>query len=89
MAATPRLRDEDREKFEQLQAAFRHDQIALVSSRRISDRKPVALLAAVWKDAEGMFNMLPLAELIQGDPFDQYEEPTLGHPKDWEPKGRS
>ena len=89
MASTPRLRDEDRQKFEQLQAAFRNDQIALVSSRRISDRKPVALLVAIWREADGMFHMLPLAELIQGNPFDQYEEPSTGHPKDWEPKGRS
>lgn len=58
------------------QAAFAGD-LALVSAIRKSDQQPVALVCAMQRNADDTISPVPFAEMIPGNPFELYEDPTV------------
>jgi hypothetical protein len=61
--------------FETLKKAHDDGNLALVSSIRKADQKPVALVCAMSRDG-GSVSIIPLAVMIEGDPFRLFENPT-------------
>lgn len=87
------LREGDKHNFQTLLRAAANGDLALVESRRISNGEYVALLAAVFQEQPGgEVTIVPLGEMVGGDPYELYEDPTKYErvsPKDWSPrKGR-
>ena len=74
-ATPPQLTDGYKANFETLQKAAINDDLALVSAIRKSDQQPVALLCAVNFDGEE-YELVPIAQMIEGDPYELYEDPT-------------
>jgi len=72
----PRLRKGDRMNFETLRRAFVNGDLALVSAIRKADRKPVALVCAMQTNEDETITPMPLAVMIEGNPFDRFEDPT-------------
>jgi hypothetical protein len=58
-----------------LRAAGRGD-LALVSAIRKADQKPVALVCAMQRNEGGTITPVPLAVMVEGDPFQLFEDPT-------------
>jgi hypothetical protein len=77
------LSEADKANFATLQRAESMGDLALVSAIRKSDGKAVALLCAMSRTEEGIMPM-PLAVMIEGNPFEDFEDPTLVDP-DFEP----
>ncbi len=71
------LRPGDIANFETLKEAFDNGDLALVSSRRKADGAKVALVCAVSQD-DGEYTMAPLAVMIEGDPYELFEDPVNG-----------
>ena len=72
----PKLTEGYRENFETLRlACFNHD-LALVSGIRKSDQQPVALVCAMQKNDDGTITPIPLAVMCEGNPFEDFEDPT-------------
>lgn len=71
------LTDAQKANFVTLQRAERNKDLAIVSAIRKSDRANVALIVAVQRDNNGSFSIVPLAEMINGDPYELYEDPTV------------
>jgi hypothetical protein len=71
-----KLRKGDRANYDTLLKAAQNGDLALVSSRRKSDGKDVALLCAMGRDADDMITPVPLAVMIEGNPFEDFEDPT-------------
>ena len=69
------LRPGDKSNFETLKRAHENGDLCLVSAVRKSDDAPVALVCAMGFDGEHYFPA-PLAVMIEGDPFDDFEDPT-------------
>lgn len=70
------LTEAEKERFEILRQALRHNALALVRSRRKSNGEEVALLCDMSFDTqEQRWHMQPLAELLGEDPCDDYEKP--------------
>jgi len=61
--------------FETLKKALRNGDLALVSAVRKADQKPVALICAI-SHVEGGVAPVPLAVMVEGDPFELFEDPT-------------
>lgn len=62
--------------FKTLERAFKNGDLALVSAIRKADQKPVALLCAMQQNADDTIMPIPLAEMVDGNPFEIYEDPT-------------
>jgi hypothetical protein len=75
-ATPPKLTDGYRHNFATLQKAAGNEDLCLVSAIRKSDRAPVALVCAHMLDAGGM-RLVPLAQMIEGNPYEMYEDPTV------------
>ena len=60
--------------FKTLQQAFEAGDICLLSAIRIADQKPVALICALNHEGDD-FMPVPLAELVNGNPYELYEPP--------------
>lgn len=58
--------------FETLCEAVNNGDVCLVKGRRRSDGSPVALVCAVSQDETGEVLLTPFAELVSGNPFDDY-----------------
>ena len=54
-----------------------HGDLALVSAIRKSDQKPVALVCAMSTNNDGTITPTPLAVMVEGNPFEDFEDPTL------------
>jgi hypothetical protein len=75
---TIKLRKGDKANFETLKRACDDGNLALLSSKRKSDGKDVALVCAVNWDADGgEYEVVPLAVLVEGNPFDEFEAPFV------------
>jgi hypothetical protein len=72
----PRLRKGDRLNFDTLLRAARHGRLALLSAIRKADQRPVALVCAMGNDGETILPV-PVAVMVEGNPFDLFEDPTL------------
>jgi hypothetical protein len=75
----PPLGAADRANFNTLLAAVAHDDLALVSAIRKVDRKPVGLVCAMARKGKWIIPM-PLAVMIEGNPFEDFEDPTVTEP---------
>lgn len=60
--------------FETLRSAFQAGDVALVSSIRKSDGKPVALVCAVGSHDDEV-SLVPLAVMCEGNPFEDFTSP--------------
>jgi hypothetical protein len=73
----PKLLRGYRVNFETLQKACDRKDLALVSAIRKSDKKPVALVCAMQRNDNGFIMPVPLAVMCEGNPFDDFEDPTV------------
>jgi hypothetical protein len=73
----PKLKKGYIANFDTLKRAFAHGDVALVSARRAQDNKPVALVCAMQANEDGTITPVPFAEMVNGNPFKLYHDPTL------------
>ena len=66
-----------RHNFELLHKAAKHHDLCLVSAIRKADQRPVALVCAMNRDANGNYCPAPIAVMIEGNPFELFEDPTV------------
>lgn len=72
----PKLAKGHKANFETLSRAFANQDIALVSAIRKADQQPVALICAMQRNDDKTITTIPLAEMVNGNPFELYEDPT-------------
>jgi hypothetical protein len=65
-----------KENFNTLQRAAGQGDLALVSAIRKADQKPVALVCAMQRNEGGTITPVPFAVMVEGDPFQLFEDPT-------------
>ena len=73
----PRLRKGDRTNFQTLLRAADDGALALVSAVRKADHQPVALVCAMQHNDDDTITPVPFAVMVEGDPFEMYEDPTV------------
>jgi len=73
----PRLADAHKANFETLERAFKNGDLALVSAIRKTDKQAVALLCAMQVNEDETITPVPLAEMVNDNPFELYEDPTI------------
>ena len=67
----------DRENFNTLQRAAKDNRLAAVSAIRKSDGKEVTLLCAMSSgEDDDYIYPVPLAVMVEGNPFEDYHDPT-------------
>ena len=66
----------DRKNFATLLQAVENREIALVSAIRKTDQKCVALVCAIQQNEDGTLTPVPLAVMVDGNPFEDFEDPT-------------
>lgn len=71
-----RLTKGDRANFETLRRAIGDEHIALVSAVRKADQKSVALVCAMQRNDDDTMTPVPLAVMVEGNPFEDFEDPT-------------
>lgn len=76
MAIDMRIPEGDKQNFETLQRAFTDRNITLLSAIRKADGKRVSLVCAVNVDKEGDMVFVPLATMVEGNPYEDFENPT-------------
>jgi len=79
MPDIPALREGDKNNFAMLEKAAELGDLSLVSSIRKSDGAQVALVCAMSveeEDGEQFFRPVPLAVMIEGNPYEDFEDPT-------------
>lgn len=76
MTTPPKLRQGDRDNFETLKQALSNGDLALVSAIRKQDQQPVALVCAIGRGGSDYF-LTPLAVMVEGNPFEDFEDPTI------------
>lgn len=72
----PKLKKGHRLNFQTLTKAFDCGQVALVSAIRKADKKAVALICAMQVNEDDTITPIPFAEMVNGNPFELYEDPT-------------
>jgi hypothetical protein len=81
------LQEGDRKNFNTLLKAAKNGDLALVESRRNSDGQYVALIAMVYQEPSGEYVIVPVGEMVAGDPFQLYADPSnFGGPHEWSPR---
>jgi hypothetical protein len=73
----PPLSDSYAANFKTLKKASDHGDIALVSAIRKADGKPVALVCAMQRNPDETITPVPLAVMCEGNPFEDFEDPTV------------
>jgi len=73
----PKLNKAYKENFATLLRAHKSDAVALVSAIRKADRKPVALVFAMQVNDDKTITPVPLAVMCEGNPFEDFEDPTV------------
>lgn len=73
----PKLLKGYKDNFETIKKANNDGQLALVSAIRKADQKPVALVCAMSDEGNGMVMPIPLAVMVEGNPFELFEDPTI------------
>ena len=71
------LREGEKANFKTLLQAAGHNDLCLLSATRKSDGKKVALVCAMNRDGED-YCPAPLAVLIEGNPYEDFDDPTVG-----------
>jgi len=72
----PPLTEGYKANFATLERAAKSGDLALVSAIRKSDQAPVALVCAMSRE-DGMFYPIPLAVMVEGNPYELFEDPTV------------
>lgn len=84
------LKEGDKVNFQTLLQAAKNGDLVLVESKRLSNGEYVALLAAVYQEQPGgEFVIVPFAELVTGNPYELYEDPSKFErvgPLEWSPR---
>jgi len=70
------LRAGDLANFKVLEHACRNSRLALISAIRKSDRAKVALVCGMNRIADGSIIPVPLAVMVEGNPYALFEDPT-------------
>ena len=78
--APPPLLEGYKQNFETLKRVARNNDLALVSAIRKADQKPVALVCGMSRLGNGDLMPVPFAVMVEGDPFELFEDPTVGLP---------
>lgn len=73
----PKLRKGDKSNFETLLRACNNGNLSLVSAIRKSDKQAVALVCAMQRNNDRTFSPIPLAVMVEGNPFELFENPTV------------
>ncbi len=73
----PRLLPGYVSNFTTLRAASGNGDLALVSAIRKADQAPVALVCAMQRNADKTITPVPLAVMVEGNPFELFEDPTV------------
>lgn len=74
----PALLDGHRKNFNTLRRAWRDGALALVSAIRTdAARTPVALICAMQRNPDKTITPVPFAEMVNGNPFELYHDPTV------------
>ena len=73
----PALKKHDRANFATLLKAVEHDRVCLLSVIRKADKKPVAMVCAVNTEDGKNFSFVPLAVMMDVNPYEAYEPPTV------------
>ncbi len=71
------LRKSDKKNFATLSRAFNDGQVALVDVLRLKDRKKIAAVCAMAPNGDGTITMIPLATLVEGNPFEEFAPPKV------------
>lgn len=72
-----RLSKGHKANFKTLECALKNGDLALVSAIRKADKKHVALVCAMQRNEDDTITPIPLAEMVNGNPFELYEDPTV------------
>lgn len=73
--------------FATLKQAHDDGNLALVSGIRVADREPVALICAMSSSEDGkLLRPVPLGEMVNGNPYELYYDPTIGKPEASSPR---
>lgn len=67
----------DQSNFNTLCKALYNRDLAAVSAIRKSDGKQVTLVCAMQRNADETITPMPLAVMIEGNPFEDFEDPTI------------
>lgn len=70
------LRRGDRANFNTLVKASDDGQLALMEMRRRSDGAVVAGICAVYVDEDNNYNFVPLATMVEGNPYELFDPPN-------------
>jgi len=72
-----RLAKGHKANFKTLELALNNGDLSLVSAIRKADKKNVALVCAMQRNEDDTITPIPLAEMVNGNPFELYEDPTV------------
>jgi hypothetical protein len=72
------INDHEKTNFNTLLKAAENGDLALVETTRKRGGARVILLCAMNRDDDGIWRPVPLAELVRGNPFKIYNDPTGG-----------
>lgn len=67
----------EKEMFGTLGLAYENGDLALVSMIRKSDQKRVSVICVMSWNADGTISPLPIAEMMDENPYEKYEDPTI------------
>lgn len=62
--------------FNTMLLAAENKDLALLDCRDKETGKQVHVVCAIYRDNEGQFNMVPLAKLFDGNPYDEVDPPN-------------
>lgn len=79
----PKIAEGYVENFKTLTRAFECGDAALLDVRRKSDGKSVVAIVAIQRDGDE-YQMIPFAIMIEGDPYEMYEPPSVDGTTEYE-----
>ena len=71
------LKKADSKNFDSIRHAMKHDRCCLVESRDAKTGEYRALICAVNHCDDGQAQLAPLAQMITGNPYEDYVDPTV------------
>jgi len=74
----PPIADGYKKNFETLLNAARHGDLCALDVRRKSDGKSVVAVCAINKSKQDEVEFVPLAVMVEGDPYEMYDPPKPG-----------
>jgi hypothetical protein len=62
--------------FDTLKKACRNGDLGLLEAQDAKTGKTVACICAIYRDEEGEYNMVPLAKMFDGNPYEELNPPN-------------